>query len=514
MPYTDENDASLPESVQKLSDKDRRQWVAVFNSAFEKCTSEGGADCEASAFAQANGVVLQSRFILDLSSLPISEPPKKEVKPLGDYLFEPIWQAVQATDPQAWINDLYADEKIGQIFALISSQGKLYRANVTLAESGVLVSEWVEVQLDFPAVRQLRSQTRIIRQEDDSYRWFSISGTAALNKAGDIDSTKLFRSFIDQVTRTGEYPMRQFMHMGDQWCVGQCDWLAVDGYLLLSSGVYNDTELAALLVQSHLDEPDYWGESIGFLPTAPPEILGADQGLSVPVYNEGMIYEMSDVPEQYAAAWFTSTILTKEVTRMLQKREMEALIKLFSGDEDAAKEWLANNADKANRMIAENGMITRLDDQPPPAPPAVIQETPPAAQPPTIEFDESALDAIAERLARQVNLDEALAPIMEQLSALEGRITALEEGKKPEGEPEGAAPPEEMQEEIEQIKQQMAQLIDAEKKRSRQWYDDLPVVSSLRVTHRARQEQVDDQPQEPDGQEIAADVLSRIPVKY
>ena len=62
MPYTGPNDPELPENVQELSENRRAQWVEVFNSAYERCT--GGEvddvdDCEAFAFANANGVVFE-----------------------------------------------------------------------------------------------------------------------------------------------------------------------------------------------------------------------------------------------------------------------------------------------------------------------------------------------------------------------------------------------------------------------------------------------------------------------
>ncbi len=59
MPYKDENDESLPDNVRKLPEAKRAEWVKVWNSAFERCKEEGGSEeCEAAAFAQANGVVI------------------------------------------------------------------------------------------------------------------------------------------------------------------------------------------------------------------------------------------------------------------------------------------------------------------------------------------------------------------------------------------------------------------------------------------------------------------------
>lgn len=56
MPFKlDGSDA--PANVQKLPAKKRRQWIRIWNSSFARCQSEGGKDCEASAFRQANGSV-------------------------------------------------------------------------------------------------------------------------------------------------------------------------------------------------------------------------------------------------------------------------------------------------------------------------------------------------------------------------------------------------------------------------------------------------------------------------
>lgn len=56
MPYT-VNSSNLPDYVKSLDVDAKAQWVEVFNSALKSCQDSGGEDCEASAFAQANGVV-------------------------------------------------------------------------------------------------------------------------------------------------------------------------------------------------------------------------------------------------------------------------------------------------------------------------------------------------------------------------------------------------------------------------------------------------------------------------
>jgi cation transport regulator ChaB len=58
MPYATVGD--LPPAVKKLSSKKQRQFMHVWNSAYNKCQTDGGGDCEASAFKQAWSVVNKS----------------------------------------------------------------------------------------------------------------------------------------------------------------------------------------------------------------------------------------------------------------------------------------------------------------------------------------------------------------------------------------------------------------------------------------------------------------------
>lgn len=60
MPFSIDKPDDLPENVRNLSDKKKRQWISVWNSANKSCMAKDGADkgkCESSAFAQANSAV-------------------------------------------------------------------------------------------------------------------------------------------------------------------------------------------------------------------------------------------------------------------------------------------------------------------------------------------------------------------------------------------------------------------------------------------------------------------------
>lgn len=68
MPYDIDKLEDLPEYVQDLSAKKRRQWVHVFNSAYASCIADGGSkkECEKSAFSQANEAVKAGRRVRGL----------------------------------------------------------------------------------------------------------------------------------------------------------------------------------------------------------------------------------------------------------------------------------------------------------------------------------------------------------------------------------------------------------------------------------------------------------------
>ncbi len=61
MPYQTLSD--LPDAVQALGDKKARQWMHIFNGAYDRCLTSDGKDCEASANKQAWGVVNQDEFL-------------------------------------------------------------------------------------------------------------------------------------------------------------------------------------------------------------------------------------------------------------------------------------------------------------------------------------------------------------------------------------------------------------------------------------------------------------------
>lgn len=359
------------------------------------------------------------------------EPPE-EARALGTgdmaMQLEPLVQQARPGG-MPWILDLFhAAEGMSVVF---TDQGQLFSAPVNVdSDDVVALGEVVQVKQEFTPV----GRTVLRQQDDGSWRWFSRSAVAVLNRVGEIDSRALFDSFIEHAEQTGEYPTRQFYHlMGDAWTVGQFDWLGREGNVLLTSGVYNNSELAQAEIKARQAEPDAWGDSIRFQPDGQEslEILEVADSVSVPVYTKGRLIEVSTLPEDRAASWFTSGVVMEE--RGMDEKQFEGLVRLFVDDEDAAKEWLDKNAGELNRRIEEAGLIARsVDDEP--------QEEPQEPQAEVVADDEL-VRAIVEQLEQsevvrnyEAAIEEAQAKITELqetidglAQALDSRLVALEE---------------------------------------------------------------------------------------
>lgn len=313
-----------------------------------------------------------------------SEPPRETVAEramdLGTVFEQVYTQAWEKADQgsNCYLVSIYIEE--GNLYALMTEAGKLYRSPVLIDGSTATLGEGKEpVMVEYTAAPEAAEgeavanavpteRTKIMRVKDDQgrerVRWFSQSCTSVINRVGQIDSTRLFDSFIAHAKRTGEYPIRQFFHAGEAYRTGQTDWLGRDGFVYLTSGLFDIDEatgqlttLAAAEVAAREANPDYWGESIGFDVTAPPVMLEVAGGIQIPMYVEGIHRETSCLPEHMAAALFTRT--NQEVTRMLNQVQMQELVRLFGGDEAAAKAWLEANPDATNRAIQSGQLIAR-----------------------------------------------------------------------------------------------------------------------------------------------------------
>jgi len=376
----------------------------------------------------------------------------------------------------AWLHDLYRDDD-GSLFAIASERGKLYRVGLDFSEDGATLGEWVSVTEEFKPVGETRTRTSVIRQADGRVRWLSISCTSVLNRVGEIDSKALFDSFVEHARSTGEYPYRTFFHQGEALKTGQADYIARDGAVFITSGLYDDDNLLAQAeIVAREKDPERWGESINYVPTSPPEMVEIAEGITIPVYTSGIMRETSTLPTDKAAAWFTAT-RDQEVRRMRQD-VMDALLELLEGDEEKAKGFAAL-VDGTNREIEAAGLVSReaepgeggVDEQP-------ATETPdPSTPAPEIKrevvLDEAAVALIAAQFAAM------LAPFTEKLEALEKAIGGAVDTQ--------VQAVDEARQAREALDTRLKAMERTDEDKQRQWLADMPRRETLTVTHRPRE---------------------------
>lgn len=393
------------------------------------------------------------------------EEPVERALSMGD-IFRRIWDVIEVKYPMAYLHDVFAEES-NTLFAILSQDGKLYRSEITVTDNEIGLSEWVPVVMEFRPI-EMRTNTKIIRQADGRARWFSISATSVLNRVGEIDSQALFDSFIAHATSTGEYPYRTFYHKGEAFRTGQGDFLARDGNCYITSGLYDDSEIARAEQAAIEREPDYWGESIGYLPTSAPQMLDVS-GVKIPVYRTGIHKEISTLPEREAANLFT-VIRHTEVNRMMSPNEKAALLKLFGGDEGKMRQWLEENVDETNRAIEQAGLVTRSQEEGEPAP-----EQQEAA---AVEVDEALLAEIVKRATES----ESFTGFGQQLNGIIEAIDALNQATESLSKA--------LETHQANVTERLAKLERGKVAERTEWANDLPAKANVtRVTMKSRFEQ-------------------------
>jgi hypothetical protein len=384
-----------------------------------------------------------------------------------------------------WLHDLFFDEN-GSPFVVFSGEGKLYRAEILFTDGEPELGDPREVVIDFPD-KQAMSRSTIQRQADGRYRWFAISCSAVLNRVGSFDTRELFDDFVANFQVREQVVTRQFFHQGEAFRTGVMDYVARDGNLLITSGVYDDTEIARAEVAARMKDPNYWGDSIGFMAESP-EYVDVSDGIKLPAYRRGYLTEVSTLPENLAAAIYTRQSVM-EVNRMLTGKAFEAFAQLM-GDEEKARKWLEEHADETNRAIENQGLLTRQAEtvEEPDA-----QPTEPAQAEPITETEivlgEQEIRELAGMVREQIGLDD----MMSGFEAIAGQVQRVETYQH------------ELLDMIAKMQGQIDLLQRSDDEKRAQWEEDLPPARQLRLTYRPTQPnatppaQADDEPQEERG---------------
>lgn len=430
------------------------------------------------AYSEWGGIAPDSVYKLAGKSRP--EERAASMSEMFDKVSYSLSLADMAEDTYTYLIDVYYDDSVNRFFALGMREGKLYKMNVSVEADELMFGEFEEIPLT-SSLTTRGNQLQVYRTKEGKRRWLAIASVATLNRVGEIDSTRLFDSFITYSEITKQFPVLNIYHLGKESVVGRGDFLARDGYVYIASGVFDETKygqaVADGLENSQLD----WGNSIEFLSfdsdIEQVEVAGAT--FQTRVHTVGINTGISILLEKDAASILTTH---QSVNRggVMKPEVKEALLQLFNGDESLIEEF-EEKVGRANSIA-----MTRISR--------------------SVETEEASGDDAPEEEERQTTEqeqeveEEVVEEEVEQEQEVEEEeIVEIELGETFVADLVGS---EEFRSALEQMvaqkfaqyEQRMAQL-ETQVVENREWVDDAPAAKPKKravVSYRARNVEEDD----------------------
>jgi len=271
------------------------------------------------------------------------------------------WQAWDLLDDMdredggyRWPMDIFVDDN-SSLFLVYTNEGQLYRAPITVINDEVMLGDSIRVTQAFPALPENRTKIRVHRMENGRNRFVMIAATAMLNRVGEIDSTVLFDNFVERATNSGEWPIVDFWHFnGIQVAQVVENGLFREGYCYMCVFEFDDTPVGRVAEAGFMADMDYWGASIEFNPIER-ELITSDEGISIPVFTDGINTFITLLPQEAAASWYTAPISRKAI---MNEAQFDDLVKLLGGNEELAQQAV-EDADATNRAIDDSGAVAR-----------------------------------------------------------------------------------------------------------------------------------------------------------
>lgn len=166
------------------------------------------------------------------------------------------------------------------------------------------IASWADYEDEVEAeTKTVAPAFHIIKQADGRYRWLAVSATAFEDREGEIIETKAIEEDVARADKDNDRgPLRLWHTPGAE--IGTCDFQAMEGRMLLESGLFDDTDAGQKALAYVLKTTDKLGVSVGFVY---PE--SAFDGKS---YSKIHILERSLLPHDWAANPYTTFHALKE----------------------------------------------------------------------------------------------------------------------------------------------------------------------------------------------------------
>ncbi len=431
---------------------------------------------------------------------PIEQPEPTERALMFEQVGQQLMEWTYEEPERPYFMTFYLEQ--GQLYGLFNDHGQLSRAALDLDSDGqtLMVGNMEPVIHEFTPIA--RSGFYTVRQADGRTRFFMIAGTAIINRVGEIDSTKLYDDMIQRADETGFYPKLDFYHLGGvdpQFEFGQFDYLSRDGVVYVGSGLFDDGHPLTIATERALKRNgETWGASIEYYrpQNRGIEYVDLGNGLEIAAYTEGLNTRISLLPEEAAAAWFTSMFMEK---RNMDERKLKALRDLFGDDEKGFNAFVANLTN-VNKEVRDQGLVFRSADgtgeQPQTEQPAVTDAP---ATDTVVELDDAAIAEIV-KVARAQFESEVLTTVTANLNAITGNLAKLTEGQTA------------LLAAFNGMQERIATLEQGDEEKQRTWLNDLPAKAQgqTRVTYRPRVERAGE-PVQKTAADQAASVLNGLP---
>jgi hypothetical protein len=243
------------------------------------------------------------------------------------------------------------------VYAVFTDNSKLYRADfkvdgndkVTITNTQQVVTKYEPIEEE----ERMRKKAFVFRDAENKLKFIAISSAATLNRSGEIDSTALFDDFEENFPENNDVYVT-LQHLPRAFEFGSVENIFRVGYLFVTYGEIDESTLIGASAEERMGSGDY-GISIGFLPTEEPELLKIED-IEIPVYNRGILVEVSFLLEKRAASYHT---LIASVGRERDKMKTEEQAKELLG------EWLGDgHEDEINDFVDELGLRQREIESP------------------------------------------------------------------------------------------------------------------------------------------------------
>jgi len=259
-------------------------------------------------------------------------------------------------------------------------------------------------------------ELKLFKDRTGATRWISFSANAFKDREGEIFSTKALQEAVDWADRSSQRGPLLLYHVPTAE-IGQCDFQALEGRMLIESGTFDDSELgrkSAEYFLAHADEE--FGMSVGYRYRREDKADG--------VYDWMQVFERSITPSGDAANPWTRFSAVKEVSMEGKKKEfLEGIL----GPE--LTQSVIEQAQNETKSLEDDIAFKSNGDDPEVTPPLVEgeekkpeAEVKPEGEEEKPEVEEKSLNT--EQLTEL--LKSVLGPVLEEVKSIGERLATVE----------------------------------------------------------------------------------------